>query len=123
MTVDTVNTDIFADNKITGILCAWFVGDKLQRARFDHAALAPASSQANALERAEPASQEVTGEYKAVLDEMVTAMNDSADAPKAPGALTKGTNTKGAASEKTKRAPFAKTEIGASGPPAAATTD
>ena len=32
MTVDTVNTDIFDDNKITGILCAWFVGDKLERA-------------------------------------------------------------------------------------------
>jgi len=25
MTVDTVNTDIFDDDKITGILCAWFV--------------------------------------------------------------------------------------------------
>jgi uncharacterized protein YodC (DUF2158 family) len=26
MTVDTVNTDIFDDNKITGVLCVWFVG-------------------------------------------------------------------------------------------------
>ena len=26
MTVDTVNTDNFDDNKITGILCTWFVG-------------------------------------------------------------------------------------------------
>ena len=27
MTVDTVNTDIFDDNKITGVLCVWFVGE------------------------------------------------------------------------------------------------
>lgn len=26
MTVDTVNTDIFDDNKITGIVCVWFSG-------------------------------------------------------------------------------------------------
>ena len=35
MTVDTVNTDIFDDNRITGILCVWFVGEKLERVRFD----------------------------------------------------------------------------------------
>jgi len=40
MTVDTVNTDIFDDDKITGILCAWFVGNKLERARFDPDAIA-----------------------------------------------------------------------------------
>ena len=39
MTVDTVNTDIFDDNKITGIVCVWFVGEKLERVRFDHRAL------------------------------------------------------------------------------------
>ena len=39
MTVDTVNTDIFDDNKITGILCVWFVGEKLERVRFDHRAV------------------------------------------------------------------------------------
>jgi uncharacterized protein YodC (DUF2158 family) len=123
MTVDTVNTDIFDDDKITGILCAWFVGDKLERARFDHAALAPASSQGNALGRAEPVSEEVGGEYKIVLDEMMVAMNDSADAPRTPRVLTEGATTKGAASQKTKRAPFAKTEMDACGPPAAAPTD
>ena len=39
MTVDTVNTDIFDDNKITGILCVWFIGEKLERVRFDYRAL------------------------------------------------------------------------------------
>ena len=39
MTVDTVNTDIFDDDKITGILCVWFVGEKLERVRFDHRAV------------------------------------------------------------------------------------
>ena len=39
MTVDTVNTDIFDDNKTTGILCVWFVGEKLERVRFDHRAV------------------------------------------------------------------------------------
>ena len=29
MTVDTVNTDILDDNKITGVLCVWFVGENL----------------------------------------------------------------------------------------------
>ena len=36
MTVDAVNTDIFDDNKVTGVLCAWFVGNKLERVRFDY---------------------------------------------------------------------------------------
>jgi uncharacterized protein YodC (DUF2158 family) len=45
MTVDTVNTDILDDDKITGVLCAWFVGQKLERVRFDHRAIQPASSQ------------------------------------------------------------------------------
>ena len=40
MTVDTVNTDISDDNKITGIVCVWFAGEKLERVRFDHRALA-----------------------------------------------------------------------------------
>jgi len=39
MTIDTVNTDIFDDNKITGILCVWFVGEKLERVRFDYRAI------------------------------------------------------------------------------------
>ena len=39
MTVDAVNTDISDDNKITGIVCVWFVGEKLERVRFDHRAL------------------------------------------------------------------------------------
>ena len=39
MTVETVNTDIFDDNKITGIVCVWFVGEKLERVRFEQGAL------------------------------------------------------------------------------------
>src|SRR4029079_10998278 len=45
MTVDTVNTSIFDDNEITGVFCAWFDGEKLQRVRFDHRAIAPAPEQ------------------------------------------------------------------------------
>jgi uncharacterized protein YodC (DUF2158 family) len=81
MTVDTVNTDIFDDNKITGILCVWFVGDKLERVRFDHRAIEPAPLQ-KASPAKEPRLEEATGEYKVVLDEMAAAMNIPADAQK-----------------------------------------
>ncbi len=80
MTVDTVNTDIFDDNKMTGVLCVWFVGEKLERARFDHRAIEPAS-----LQQTSPASKqaglegEAVGDYKAVLDNMVDAMNTPGD--------------------------------------------
>ena len=80
MTVDTVNTDIFDDSKITGVLCVWFVGTKLERVRFDHGAIEPVQ-----LERALPkdaTSQEASVEYKAVLDEMVDAMNLPAEEAK-----------------------------------------
>jgi uncharacterized protein YodC (DUF2158 family) len=80
MTVDTVNTDIFDDDKVTGVLCAWFVGNKLERARFDCNAIAPASSQEASSETSEPRPPDAAGEYKAVLDEMVAAMNDPAEA-------------------------------------------
>ena len=76
MTVDTVNTDIFDDDKVTGVLCAWFVGNKLERARFDPGAIVPAPSPDAVAENAEARSAETTGTYKAVLDEMVAAMND-----------------------------------------------
>jgi uncharacterized protein YodC (DUF2158 family) len=75
MTVDTVNTDIFDDNKITGLLCVWFVGEKLERVRFDPGAVEPARSQ-NAAPRKD---EETTDDYKVVLDEMVTAMNFPAE--------------------------------------------
>jgi len=78
MTVDTVNTDIFDDDKITGVLCVWFVGDKLQRVRFDHRAIAPPPVEVATSAKAAP-SQETTGDYKAVLDDMVDALNHSAD--------------------------------------------
>jgi uncharacterized protein YodC (DUF2158 family) len=81
MTVDTVNTDIFDDNKITGILCVWFVGDKLERVRFDHRAIEPAPLQKTSPAK-EPLLEEATGEYKVVLDEMAAAMNIPADAQK-----------------------------------------
>ena len=81
MTVDTVNTDIFDDDKITGILCAWFVGNKLERARFDYNAIGPAPPQEARSEKTESRPPEAVGEYKAMLGEMVAAMNDAAEAP------------------------------------------
>lgn len=80
MTVDTVNTDIFDDDKITGILCAWFVGNKLERARFDPHAIAPAPPPDAAVQEADMPPAEATGEYKTVLEEMVAAMNDAVEA-------------------------------------------
>jgi uncharacterized protein YodC (DUF2158 family) len=80
MTVDTVNTDIFDDDKVTGVLCAWFVGNKLERARFDPDAIAPAPSPEASVENAETPPAEAIGEYKTVLEDMVAAMNDAAEA-------------------------------------------
>lgn len=83
MTVDTVNTDIFDDNKITGLLCVWFVGDKLERVRFDHRAVECAQLQKTNRRKKAARAEEATGEYKVVLDEMVAAMNIAAE-PAAP---------------------------------------
>jgi uncharacterized protein YodC (DUF2158 family) len=80
MTVDTVNTDIFDDDKVTGVLCAWFVGNKLERARFDYNAIAPAPPQEAASEKTEPRPPEAVGEYKTMLDQMVAALNEAAEA-------------------------------------------
>jgi uncharacterized protein YodC (DUF2158 family) len=95
MTVDTVNTDIFDDARVTGVLCVWFDGDKLARVRFDPNTLVPApavivgdaaslrdavSSHDAALAR-EPApplaavASEAVGDYADALDSMVDAMN------------------------------------------------
>lgn len=75
MTVDAVNTSIFDDDKITGIICVWFVGEKLERVRFDLRALEHLQNTRGA----EEPSLEATGEYKVVLDEMADAMNHSAE--------------------------------------------
>ena len=90
MTVDAVNTSIFDDDKVTGIVCVWFVGDRLERVRFEHEAIEPFAVEPVASEpvRTKKASsrkkavraEEASGEYKVVLDEMVTAMNTPADA-------------------------------------------
>ena len=95
MTVDAVNTSIFDDNKVTGIVCVWFVGDRLERVRFEHEAIEPFAVEPLVVEpvasepvRTKKASsrkkavraEEASGEYKVVLDEMVTAMNTPADA-------------------------------------------
>jgi uncharacterized protein YodC (DUF2158 family) len=74
MTVDTVDTDIFDDDKVTGVLCAWFVGEKLERVRFDHRAIEPARLQEASSEKKDAGLEEATGEYKVVLDEMAAAM-------------------------------------------------
>ena len=106
MTVDTVNTDIFDDNKITGILCVWFVGDKLERVRFDHRAIEPLPLQ-NTSPAKEPRLEEAAGEYKVVLDEMAAAMNTSAAAEKDASKLV---------SKRPKRASAAKCESLAASP-------
>ena len=73
MTVDTVNTDIFDDDKITGVLCVWFLGEKLERVRFDHRAIEPAYPQATPAERSELGAEATA----------VSAMNTSPDYPEA----------------------------------------
>jgi uncharacterized protein YodC (DUF2158 family) len=80
MTVDTVNTDIFDDDKVTGVLCAWFVGEKLERVRFDHRAIEPARLQEASPGNKEMDLEEAAGDYKVVLDEMAAAMNIAAEA-------------------------------------------
>ena len=82
MTVDTVNTDIFDDDKVTGVLCAWFVGEKLERVRFDHRAIEPARLPESSPGKKEACLEEAVGEYKAVLDEMAAAMNVATEAEK-----------------------------------------
>jgi uncharacterized protein YodC (DUF2158 family) len=81
MTVDTVNTDVFDDDKITGVLCAWFVGNKLERARFDPGALVAAQLPETQTENVGTRPGETAGAYKAILDEMVAAMNNPAEGP------------------------------------------
>ena len=81
MTVDAVNTSIFDDDKITGIVCVWFIGDKLERVRFELDAIEPLRLQKPARKR-KPRSEEATADYNTVLDEMVAAMNTPADDPK-----------------------------------------
>jgi uncharacterized protein YodC (DUF2158 family) len=80
MTVDTVNTDIFDDDRITGILCAWFVGQKIERVRFDPAAIQPAAAHevSRGISQTEPCA-ETTEDYNLVLDNMVGAMNTPTD--------------------------------------------
>ncbi|MBR1198951.1 DUF2158 domain-containing protein [Bradyrhizobium sp. AUGA SZCCT0240] len=93
MTVDTVNTDIFDDNKITGVLCVWFVGDNLQRVRFDHGAIEPVQLKSAQLEKALPddaPSQEASVDYKGVLEEMVDALNLPAEEAKAASSAVPG---------------------------------
>ena len=78
MTVDAINTDIFDDSKVTGVLCVWFVGDQLQRVRFDHRALEPASP---ATKPAAPHPE--PGAYTDSLASMMTEMNATAEPPAA----------------------------------------
>jgi uncharacterized protein YodC (DUF2158 family) len=82
MTVDTVNTDIFDNNKITGVLCVWFAGEKLERVRFDHRAIEPVSLRKASPGKKNAPPEQATGDYKVVLDEMVAALNVPADAEK-----------------------------------------
>src|SRR5437764_4786915 len=79
MTIDTVNADIFDDDKITGLLCVWFVGNKLERVRFDHRAVDAIDPQTVVATNA--TGEDAAGDYTAVLDSMVGAMNTVADLP------------------------------------------
>lgn len=79
MTVDAVNTSIFDDNKVTGIVCVWFLGEKLQRVRFEQDAIEPARLRKPSSRKRKARLEEATGEYKTVLDEMVAAMNAPAE--------------------------------------------
>jgi uncharacterized protein YodC (DUF2158 family) len=101
MTVDTVNTDIFDDDKVTGVLCVWFVDEKFERARFDHRALEPAQLQEASPGKKDACPEEATGDYKVVLDEMAAAMNILAEAEK---------DAAGPAGRRPKRASAAKHE-------------
>jgi len=80
MTVDSVNTSVFDDNKVTGIVCVWFVGKRLERVRFEPDAIEPVRVQKTPSRKKQARPEEATGEYKAVLDEMVTALNTPPDA-------------------------------------------
>src|SRR4051812_41692608 len=79
MTVDAVHTDIFDDDKVTGVVCVWFLGEELQRVRFEQDVIEPAQLQKTASRKRRARLKEATGEYKAALDEMVAAMNAPAD--------------------------------------------
>ena len=79
MTVDAVHTDIFDDSKVTGIVCVWFLGEELQRVRFEHDAIEPARLQKTSSRKPKAHVEEATGEYKTALDEMVAAMNAPVD--------------------------------------------
>ena len=98
MTVDAVNTDIFDDNKVTGIVCVWFDGDKLQRVRFHHDAIELARLPKTASRKRKARLEAATGEYKVALDEMIAAMNTPADTECDP-------SRKGAEQPKTAPAP------------------
>ena len=80
MTVDSVNTSIFDDNKVTGIVCVWFVGDSLERVRFEPDAIEPVRVPKTPSRKKQARPEEASGEYKVVLDEMVTALNTPPDA-------------------------------------------
>lgn len=80
MTVDSVNTSIFDDNKVTGIVCVWFVEDRLERVRFEPDAIEPVRKQKTPSRKKQAPAEEASGEYKVVLDEMVTALNTPPDA-------------------------------------------
>ena len=82
MTVDAVNTSIFDDGKITGVVCAWFVGQKLERFRFEPGALEPANPRE--VSPAGPQSEDCPAtaeEYSVTLDSMTGAMNAPSDRP------------------------------------------
>src|SRR4029077_15845198 len=77
MTVDSVNTSIFDD---TGIVCVWFVGDRLELVRFEPDAIEPVRVRKTPSRKKTARPEEASSEYKGVLDEMVVALNTPPDA-------------------------------------------
>src|SRR6202521_3329818 len=108
MTGDKGKKDFFDDNKVTGVVCVWFVGEKFERVRFDHRALEPAQLQEAFPGKKDACPEEATGDYKVVLDEMAAAMNILAEAEK---------DAAKPAGRRPKRASAAKQETLAASPP------
>jgi uncharacterized protein YodC (DUF2158 family) len=85
MTIDTVNTDIFDDDKMTGLLCVWFAGEVMHRVRFDHRAVKlVAPPQVDAPTRDDAAAPDVTTGTAASAKPFREAV--AAAAPEAPAA-------------------------------------
>jgi uncharacterized protein YodC (DUF2158 family) len=99
MTIDTVNTDIFDDDKMTGLLCVWFASEVMHRVRFDHRAVRlVAPQQVDAPTRDDAAAPDVAIATAAAAEPVAAADAVAAAAPEAPvagGESTSGESVNG----------------------------